>query len=248
MRKLLIRAIKPACLALALSGCAHRSSKNSTSAVLRVPFLDCPVTVDGNLDEPCYRLAPLVADFVIAGAPGRRAAATSAWLFWSEERLVFAFDCDDTACVTSPPTSSEHDVDPQDRVELFLWSGREADGYCCIEVAARGAVHDYAARFYRRFDDAWSPRGWQCGVKLRPGGYRVEAALSRAALEAMGFHPRAGARLRAGLFRADFAPGKPDATDWITWVDARTPQPDFHVAAAFGTLEFQPPGPPRPPE
>jgi hypothetical protein len=56
----------------------------------------------------------------------------------------------------------------------------------------------------------------------------------------MGFHLRARERWRAGLFRADFAPGKPDAPDWITWIDARTPQPDFHVAGAFGTLVLGP--------
>ena len=188
-----------------------------------------------------YRRAPLVNQFVVAGHPGRRPAATSAWLFWSEERLVFAFECDDPTLVASRPTLREADVDPQDRVELFLWSGREADAYYCLEIAAAGAVHDYAARFYRRFDDTWSPHGWQYAVKPRPGGYRVEAALSRAALEAMGFPVRAGGRIRAGLFRADFAPDRPDAPDWITWVDARTPHPDFHVAAAFGTLVFQPP-------
>ncbi len=241
MKTLLLSAAELALLALALAGCAHWTEKDSTAAVLRVPFLDCPLTVDGYLDEPCYRRAPIVTNFVIAGDPGRRAAATSAWLFWTHERLVFAFDCDDTTLVASPPTATERDVDPQDRVELFLWSGREVDGYFCIEIAARGAVHDYKARFYRRFDDAWSPRDWKCAVKPRSGGYRVEAVLSQAALEAMGFHARAGARIRAGLFRADFAPGRPDSPDWITWVDARTPQPDFHVADAFGTLVFQPP-------
>lgn len=227
-------------LALAIVGCASRGEKRPTAAVLNVPALDGAVTVDGALDEPCYRRAALVTDFVIAGDPERRAAATSAWLFWSGERLVFAFDCDDTTLVASAPTRNERDVDPQDRVELFLWSGREGDGYYCIEIAARGAVHDYEAKFYRRFDDAWMPRGWDCAVRSRPGGYVVEAALPQAALETMGFRLGAGERWRAGLFRADFAAGRPESPDWITWVDARTPQPDFHVAGAFGTLVLEP--------
>jgi len=227
-------------LALLMAGCAMRGEKSPARAVLRVPALDCQVTLDGVLDEPCYRRAALVTDFVIAGEAHRRAAATAAWLFWTDDRLVFAFDCDDPTPVASPPSGDERDVDRQDRVELFLWSGRETDGYFCLEIAAGGAVHDYQAKFYRRFDDSWSPGGWEYTVKVRPGGYIVEAALPRAALEEMGFHLRARERWRAGLFRADFAPGKPDAPDWITWIEARTPQPDFHVAGAFGTLVFDP--------
>ena len=126
---------------------AIRGEKSPARAVLRVPAFGCQVTVDGVLNEPCYRRAALVTDFVIAGDAHRRAAATAAWLFWTDDRLVFALDCDDPTLVASPPSDDERDVDQQDRVELFLW---------------------------------------------------------------------------------------------ITWIDARTPQPDFHVAGAFGTLVFDP--------
>ena len=223
-------------LALVWTGCAARSGTILAKPVLHVPRLDEPVAVDGGLNEPVYQRAACVASFVIAGDPARSPAATSAWLFWTADRLVFAFDCDDRTPVASPATPDEHDVDAQDRVELFLWSGREADEYSCLELAPAGAVHDYRARFYRRFDDTWQPAGWEHAARSRPGGYAVEASLSRAALEAMGFHLRAGERWRAGLFRADFDPAKPDRPDWITWVDAQSPQPDFHVAGAFGWL------------
>lgn len=238
MKKPGIHVTPLACLVITLvvTGCAHRQDSAATAALLKAPSLESPIVVDGNLDERCYRERPQARNFVIAGEPGRRPAATSAWLFWSGERLVFAFDCDDSTPVNAPPSQNENDVDPQDRVELFLWSGRETDRYFCIEIASAGAVHDYAARFYRRFDNSWSPNGLEYVVKPRPGGYRVEAALSCTAMEAMGFKLRAGTYIRAGLFRADFAPGKPDSPDWITWVDARTPQPDFHVAGAFGTV------------
>lgn len=222
-----------------LAGCAGRSPAPSSQATVPVPWLADAVAVDGQLDEPCYRQAPFATEFVIAGEPARQPARTRAWLFWSTDRLLFAFDCDDARLVTAPPSANERAVDPQDRVELFLWSGRPTDAYYCIEIAAAGAVHDYAARFYRQFDDAWSPGGLQYAVTQRPGGYRVEAALSRSALEGMGFRLDPGAALRAGLFRADFVPDRPEAPDWITWVDARTPQPDFHVAGAFGRVVLQ---------
>jgi hypothetical protein len=234
-----VRVTTTIALVLGMAGCTTSVHKSPTDAVLRVPASNCPITIDGALNEPCYRPSAPVRQFTIAGEPHRRPAATSAWLFWTSERFVFAFDCDDTTPVASLPTAHERDVDPQDRVELFLWSGRETDGYYCLEIAPLGSVHGYRAKFYRQFDDTWTPQGWEFVARRRPGGYCVEAALSRAAVERMGFSLRAGERWRAGLFRADFAAGKPETPDWITWVDARTPQPDFHVAAAFGTITLE---------
>ncbi len=226
---------------LALSRCQPQQMVPPSHVLISVPFLTSPIKVDGELDEACYRQPALVSEFVIAGEPKRKPARTQAWLFWNHEQFIFAFECDDDHIVSSPPSVSERDVDPQDRVELFLWSGREADPYYCIEISARDAVHDYSARFYRKFDDSWSPTRWQHAVKFRPGGYQVEAALSREALEQLGFFLHPNERWKAGLFRADFSPDRPETPDWITWVDARTPQPDFHVAGAFGILKLTPP-------
>ncbi len=171
----------------------------------------------------------------MAGTPGRAAPPTRAWIFWDADRLVFAFDVTDADLVAVPPSPNEHDVDRQDRVEVFLWTGRASDRYYCLEVGARGATHDYAARFYRQFDDGWSPAGWHHAVAPAPKGYQVEIELSREALEHMGLRLGAGERFRAGLFRADFRSGAAEPT-WICWVDAHTRQPDFHVAGAFGEI------------
>lgn len=192
--------------------------------------------MDGRLDEGCYRAHLPLSAFAVAGDPTARSQATRAWLCWSPEGLFFAFDVTDSNVVALPPSPREHDVDSQDRVEVFLWSGRSSDTYYCIEVGARGAVHDYAARFYRQFNDAWSPQGLKTTVMLTASGYCVEGEIPRAAVQAMGLRLQEGERLKAGLFRADFQPGAPDAPTWICWVDAHGPEPDFHVAGSFGTV------------
>src|SRR5262249_6903697 len=133
--------------------------------------------------------------------------------------------------------TNEHDVDDQDRVELFFGSGREADAYGCLEISPSGAVHDYRAHFYRRFEDAWAPAGWSHAVTRTSKGYQVEATVPRAALEEFGLRLERGARWRVGLFRADFSIKNGRVTPtWITWVDPHTPEPDFHVAGAFGEI------------
>jgi len=196
--------------------------------------------VDGELDEPCYQ-APLLEHFVVAGEPDLSCPRTQAWLFWRQNELVFSFRCEDQEIIAAPRSKREHDLDSQDRVELFLWSGHKNDPYLCLEIGARGAVHDYKGKFYRRFDDGWSPAGWKHAAKEIPGGYQVEATIPGAALEPYGLHLKAGESWRTGLFRADFSSNRPaDEPVWITWIDANGPEPDFHVETSFGKIVLSP--------
>lgn len=206
--------------------------------ILSIPEVADRITIDGRLNEPCYRrLAPLTS-FLAAGNPGATIPATKAWLFWSSKNLTFAFEVVDPTLAGAKPSSNERDVDGQDRVEIFIWSGKPQDPYYCIEMASLGAIHDYKARFYRKFDDSWSPAGWKCRVTTTKDGYVVEGSLSRAAMASMGQKLRASQSFRLGLFRADFSKLRGDPT-WITWVD-RKGEPDFHVADSFGIGRLTP--------
>ncbi|MCC6125205.1 MAG: carbohydrate-binding family 9-like protein [Pirellulales bacterium] len=229
-------------LCLMLPGCHSAKIEERTPAgELVAPFTSDRVLVDGKLDEACYRSGALVESFCIAGRPNEPPPPTKAWLFWQPERLAFAFECADRDLVAAATSPKEHDVDGQDRVELFLWSGDPQDAYYCIEIGARGALHDYAARFYRRFDDEWSLAGLEFAVDRTPTGYCVEGVIARSAMEKMGFPLEPGMRCRLGLFRADFdsGAGKSEPT-WIAWIDAQGAKPDFHVAESFGGCALGP--------
>lgn len=77
--------------------------------------------------------------------------------------------------------------------------------------------------------------------------------------------PGRGSRIRCGLYRAEFShdrsgkpveqretihnrgrrlDGPPPIEEWISWVDPKTPEPDFHVPSSFGWMEIA--GKPRP--
>jgi hypothetical protein len=45
-----------------------------------------------------------------------------------------------------------------------------------------------------------------------------------------------GDSIKAGLFRADYFHGKKNQIEerWISWINPKTENPDFHVPAAFG--------------
>ena len=206
--------------------------------MIHIPFSGADIAIDGILNESVYREMAPFEEFVVASKPDRVAPSTKAWLFWSEDRLVCAFQCIDPSSASQTATEDEHAVDGQDRVELFIWDGNPRSEYYCIEVASKGAVHDYGARFYRVFDDEWNlpTDEWDVAVVPNLDGYTVEFSLSRAVMESMSVKLASGSQFRCGLFRADFDKlnGEPD---WITWVDHGR-EPDFHVADSFGMAEL----------
>jgi hypothetical protein len=223
---------------LLLTGCAHVPGDRATT--LDITRLTGPLQVDGRLDEPCYRRVIPVTDFKIASQPGANASPTWAWLQWNEAGLWFAFAAQDTTLVAAPPTAEEHAVDAQDRAEIFLWP-QSSRRYFCLEIAPDGAVHDYAARIYRRFDDSWTPAGARLAARRTAEGYTMEGFIPAAALHALGVRSwKRGTRLHLGLYRADFRPEAPDNPIWLTWVEPNLPKPDFHVRATFAPVSLAP--------
>ncbi len=206
---------------------------------LSIPYLSSPIEVDGKLDEECYQKYPPIVDtFVVAGDKTRSAPTTKAWLFWNEDQFVYAFDCEDSSPAAIPKSLDEQEVNGQDRGEIFLWDGDPKHAYYCFEIAPLGAILDYKAEFYRKFDSSWSPAGkWEYKSLVTPAGYSIEMVLSRQSIESMGFKLQSGERFRIGLFRADYDKYNGTPT-WITWIE-RGGDPDFHLAESFGTAELK---------
>lgn len=224
-------------VALLLRSCVHVTKEaQSWRPVFQLPE---HLSAGDRLDEAVFEQQPFTADFKVVPA-GAAVPGTRAWLWWNELGLWFAFAVKDEQLVAAPPTADEHAVDAQDRVEVFLWP-EGSRRYFCLEIAPDGAVHDYAARVYRRFDDAWAAVGAESASRRTDDGYNVEGFVPAAALRRMGVKAwHAGTRFRLGLFRADFRPGAPDVPRWLTWVDPELPQADFHVPGAFAPVVLRP--------
>lgn len=222
--------------ACALQGAAAEESTQTVPA-LEIPHLGGPLEIDGKLDEACYKSAPLVDKFIVAGTDGAESSPTRAWLFWNEDRLVFAYDVHDDVVVTSASTGRERDVLPQDRVELFLWSGKDADAYYSIEHAPGGGLIDTKARFSKKVDFEWSAPHYRAAFSITPQGYTAEGEWRREGLESLGFKLKAGEEWRVGLFTADYDSTAPKSeAQWITWVDRPGKPANFHVPDAFGRV------------
>ncbi|MBN2130420.1 MAG: carbohydrate-binding family 9-like protein, partial [Sedimentisphaerales bacterium] len=176
----------------------------------------------------------------VASQPGAQARPTEAWLQWNEAGLWFAFAAQDATIMAAPATGDEHAVDAQDRVEIFLWP-QNSPSYFCLEIGPDGAVHDYAARVYRQFDDSWTATGAELAARRTADGYTVEGFIPVVALHAMGVRSwEPGTRLHVGLYRADFRSEAPEDPIWLTWVEPNLPKPDFHVRATFAPVVLAP--------
>lgn len=205
-----------------------------------IPKLPGDVIIDGKLNEPWYRETQPIENFKIAGQPGVMAPATQAWMFWNEDKMVFAFHCADSQIIAKPPSWDDMAVAAQDRAEFYLGSGNEGDPFICFEIAPQGAALTYRARYYRYLNFAWNPESLRYAVSLTPQGYIVEAEIHNEDLREANISLHPGARFRAGLFRSEVQAAEQETEPvWITWIDASEPFPDFHIPRSLGEIVLE---------
>ena len=182
-----------------------------------------------------------------------RAMCDDAWLY-------VTFRAEDADIVLLDKLRDKEDAVFEDRVEMIFSRDRGLKDYRCLEIDSRGRVFDYRAAFYRRFDSTWSWPGIEAAGSTFKGGYVVELRIPAHSFETLGLgRLRPGARVLWGLYRAEFShdrsgrrvvqretlhnrgrkvEGPPPLEDWMSWIDPKTPEPDFHVPSSLGWLEI----------
>lgn len=231
-------------------------------ATYRARFMPrASIRIDGRADEPDWARAEVERAFRFPWKSDP-APRTEFRALCDPEFLYFSFDIEDADIVAVGRFSDEADAVLEDRAEIYFSLDDRMGRYFCAEIDSLGRALDYSASHYRKFDRAWKLDGLTAAGLQRPGGYAVEARVPLASLEALGF-PRLkpGTKIRWGMFRAEFshdrsgktapaAPsihnlgrkteGPPPIENWISWVDPKTPEPDFHVPSSLGWLEVVP--------
>jgi len=216
------------------------------------------IRVDGRADEPAWAQAVVEKRFVFPWK-GVAAPETEFRALWDNEHLYFAFRVQDVDVVVVDNWRDERDAVFEDRVEIYFSRDDALREYFCAEIDPHGRVFDYRARFYRRFEPEWTFTGLEAKGNRRHDGYEVEGRIPLRALAALGFPTaRPGVKIRLGLYRAEFShdrsgraaalsarhtlgrqpPGPPPVEEWISWVNPKTAEPDFHVPSSLGWLEF----------
>ncbi|MER3375144.1 MAG: carbohydrate-binding family 9-like protein [Allomuricauda sp.] len=163
--------------------------------------------------------------------------------FHDGEWLYLRYDVDDTSIVTYVRNNDKIEVAYSDRVEIFFRKDEAMERYYCLEIDPNGRVLDYCASFYRDFDYGWSWPKEQlyANASITEEGYRVDLRIGLKSLSNIGV--LLNGELSSGIFRADCknrGPTFQKTSDfhWITWVDPKTQEPDFHVPSSFGKLKL----------
>lgn len=219
---------------------------------------DAAVRVDGRANEPAWSKAVPENGFIFPwnDIP---APATEFRALCDGRNLYFTFRITDSDIFVLEKLRDEEDAVFEDRAEMYFCRDERMSEYYCIEVDSKGRAFDYRGSYYRRLDPSWNLEGLQTAASPLEKGYVVEGRIPLASLEGMGF-PRLkpGVKILCGLYRAEFShdrsgrevvqretihnrgrqiEGPPPIEAWMSWVDPKTKEPDFHVPSSLGWLE-----------
>jgi hypothetical protein len=217
------------------------------------------VVLDGRADEPAWKKAAADKRFTFPWKPAR-APETEFRALCDGTNLFFMFRVEDPDIVVLDKLRDEEDEVFEDRVEVYLSRDDQMKDYYCFEVDSMGRAFDYRGSYYRRLDTKWKFDGLKTKATTLLVGYEIEGCIPLESLSALGFPTiRPGTKIRCGLYRAEFShdrsgrpveqkaslhnlgrkvEGPPPIEEWISWVDPRIKEPDFHVPATLGWLEF----------
>lgn len=170
--------------------------------------------------------------------------ATTVSLYFDDEFLTFVFSAADDHIVA---TYSAHDepLYEEDVVEVFL-APDDAAHYFEVEVNPKGATFDArifspeASRETMSVDQNWRSGAIAAVRKIfELDGTMTVDTLLRVPFASLGRSvPLPGERWQANFFRIDRHPSLGD--EYSAWRPTLRVPADFHVPAAFGSVEFAP--------
>jgi len=204
-----------------------------------------PVKIDGVLDEEVWGKAPSTGPFVDTLNGGPVPWKTEAKFAWDEKNLYVAFMCMDED-VWSSLKKRDDKLWTQEAVEVFVDANGDGKDYIELQVNPHGAIFDSFLPAYRKNQNDWNSK-LTTAVKVegtvdkrddKDKGWNVEIAIPWADVRGRAkepeLPPKAGAMMRANLFRMDQPKGKPQrAAAWSPPMVG-----DFHVLDKFGELAF----------
>ena len=208
--------------------------------MIRANYTAEPIGVD-QFEHPAWEdCEPVKIEHYWSGEPAPASRHAEARLCWSDEALHVRFVCDQH----EPLIVADHPV--TDRKTLGLW-----DRDVCEIFVAPNATHPER---YFEFEAAPSGEWVDLGIVVSPSGRETDWDLNSGMTTAARLEgevlkiairipwtdvipkPHKGDVWRANVFRCV----GPEALErYLAWRPTRTPEPNYHVPEAFGTLRFE---------
>ncbi len=166
---------------------------------------------------------------------------TSFRAWHDEEYFYFRFEAEDPYGYVYVDKNDKMEVVNSERVEIFFQVDKDLKTYYCLEMDPLARVLDYKAAYYRRmtFDWSWPANALQIDAKKNNKGYALSGRITLQSLRDLDILK--GSTMKAGLYRGECIALNNGTADlqWISWVDPKTPEPDFHVASSFGVMKLE---------
>jgi len=182
-----------------------------------------PVTVDGQLAEPAWRLAVVGSEMRVLATNTAARLATRFRLLYASDALLFAIECD-TPPIKSKPQAKAHDeaVFGDESFELYL-RPTAAGPYYHFAANSVGVQYEGVG-----MDKSWNGR-WAVRTSRTARGWQAEASIPFRTL-GLNKPPKAGDIWRFNVARNDRV-----HQQYHTWAPLTR---GFHEPKGFGTLHF----------
>jgi hypothetical protein len=234
-------------LLIACSTPAVRSAVAEDVPTYEIRRAASPPTIDGRLDEPVWRSAESVGDFVFPWWQQGEKEQTVAKMLWDEKCLYVSYDCKD-AHIWSDHIERDSEVWKDDCVEVFTAPNPDQPhNYFNIEMNVRRAFLD---QHHPDGPGVEVPREWNSsGIKIAvtiEGTLNDDSDLDRSWIleAAIPFENFAGVAKRippaprdAWRLNLNRLGGKTNP-QFSQWSPSGTEEPQFHAPKYFGRVVF----------
>lgn len=209
---------------------------------------DCRMVMDGFLDEPAWKQAAAVGPFQFPWYESGEKEQTEAKIVWDDERIYFAFRCDDKH-ISAEQFSPNSPVSRDDCCEAFIApvpEGAERLDYTNYEINCIGTwLVGYHAKSRNDERGKTEPGGVVIGRYIKgtvnndqdlDEGWVLEFSIPWTHFRDFGatFPPKDGQVIYLGLNRCG---GKTNA-QYSQWAPSQTERPQFHSPRDFGKVIF----------
>ncbi|MHB9027745.1 MAG: carbohydrate-binding family 9-like protein [Candidatus Latescibacterota bacterium] len=206
----------------------------------------CRMVMDGVLDEPAWQKAQPVGPFKFQWYESGEQEQTEAKMVWDDERIYFAFKCDDKYIAAKYFTPNSP-VSRDDCCEAFISpvpEGSERLDYINIEINCLGTwLTGYHAKSRNDERRGWTPAGLVIGRYIKgtvnkdddtDEGWVLEFSVPWSFFKEFGakFPPKNGQAIYVGLHRC----GGDTNAQYSQWAPSQTPKPNYHQPQDFGKV------------
>jgi len=159
----------------------------------------------------------------------------------NSEKIFFQFKVEDHLVHTHSSDDKNDSINNSDRVELFFRSDANLDPYYCLEIDPLARVMDFKAKPNKEFDFNWNWPHQDIEVKssIESNYFIVEISITLDSLRELDLLK--DGCIETGIYRAKYNKQKDHTFQptWITWVNPKTENPNFHINSSFGVLKIE---------